>query len=384
MPTKKKTPEISIILPCRNEEKALDFCLTQVKKVIKENNLNAEVIVSDSSTDSSPEIALKQRVILVKHNKEGYGNAYLEGLKYAKGKYIFMADADGTYDFAEIPKFTEKLKEGYDFILGDRFKGKMEKNAMSWTHKYIGNPALSSLLRLFFKTKIHDVHCGMRMIKKDALERLDLKTTGMEFASEMIIQALKNNLKIKEIPINYYKRRGKSKLNSIPDGWRHLRFMLLYSPMFLFFIPGIILILLGFISGALIYFGADIFGRVFFYHPIFLSSLCLISGYQFIIFFLFAKTYAINNLGDKPILNKFYKTFSIESGSILGLLLVIGGIIIYLLLFSNWIETNFGNFEAIQTKNAIVAFTLIILGVQTFSSSFMLSILGIKNKNLYT
>ncbi len=372
-----KIPEISIILPCRNEEKALSFCLENIKEVIKKNDLNAEIIVSDSSSDKSPEIAKEHSVVLIKHNKEGYGNAYLEGLKHAKGEYIFMADADGTYDFREIPKFINYLKNGYGFVIGNRFGGRIEKKAMPWSHKYLGNPVLSFLLRSFFKTKIRDAHCGMRAIKKDALIKLDLKTTGMEFASEMIIKALRNNLKIKEIPINYSCRKGKSKLRSLSDGWRHLRFMLLYSPFFLFLIPGFILLLLGIISGILIYSGIGFFGMTFFYHPLFLSSLFLISGYQIILFFIFAKTYAINQLGDKPVLNNFYKFFSVEFGILVGLLFIVGGLIIYSCLFSGWLKS-FGEFGIAETKNSILAFTFIILGIQTISSSFMLSILGIK------
>jgi glycosyltransferase involved in cell wall biosynthesis len=373
----KKIPEISIILPCRNEEKALGFCFENIKEVIKKNNLDAEIIVSDSSSDKSPEIAKKWGVVLVKHDKEGYGNAYLEGFKHAKGKYIFMADADGTYDFREIPKFIHYLKNGYDFVIGNRFGGRIEKKAMPWSHKYLGNPVLSFLLRSFFKTKIRDAHCGMRAIKKDALVKLDLKTTGMEFASEMIIKALKNNLKIKEIPINYFCRKGKSKLRSLSDGWRHLRFMLLYSPLFLFLIPGFVLLLLGLFSGILIYSGIGFFGVTFLYHPLFLSSLFLISGYQIILFFIFAKTYAINQLGDKPVLNNFYKFFSVEFGILIGLLFIVGGLIIYSCLFSGWLKS-FGEFGITETKNSILAFTFIILGIQTISSSFMLSILGIK------
>lgn len=221
-------PEISIILPCHNEQEALPFCLAQIKKNIKQNNLNAEIIVSDSSTDKSPEIARSESAILVKHGKEGYGIAYLEAFKIARGKYVFMADADGTYDFAEIPNFLKYLRENYDFVLGDRFSGKMEKGAMPFLHK-LGNPLLSGMLRLFFGTKISDSHCGMRAISKKSLEKLNLQTIGMEFASEMVVKSLKNNLKIKELPINYYKRKGKSKLRTFSDGWRHFRFMVLYK-----------------------------------------------------------------------------------------------------------------------------------------------------------
>jgi hypothetical protein len=256
----------------------------------------------------------------------------------------------------------------------------MENGSMPFSHKYIGNPILSSILRLFFNAKIHDTHCGMRAISKEALSKLNLQTTGMEFASEMIIQAIKNKLKIKQIPINYYKRKGKSKLKPFIDGWRHLRFMLLYSPMFLFFIPGIFLFILGIISGILFYFGKfSFFGIKFFYHPLFLSSLALIIGYQLIIFSAFAKTYAITALNENSkIMNKLYKYLTIKNASLSGLFAMFIGIIIYISIFFKWINSNFGSLN--EVKNSILASTLIILGAQTIFSSFMLSILGIKRK----
>ncbi len=373
-----QNPEISIILPCRNEEAALDSCLTQIKEIIKKHALNAEIIVSDSSTDSSPEIAKKHKVKLIKHDKEGYGIAYLKAFSEAKGKYIFMADADGTYDFGEIPNFLSYLKQNYDFVIGDRFKGKISPNAMPWNHRYIGNPILSFILRLFFKTKIHDVHCGMRAIKKEALKKLSLKTAGMEFASEMIIQAVKNHLKIKELPIDYYERKGVSKLRSLADGWRHLRFMLLYSPLYLFFLPGTILFIIGSISLIWLYLASpQILGIKFYYHPMFASSLFIIIGYQLIIFAIFAKSYAITHLEEKAkIVTSINKYITIEKASIVGIIITLAGVLIYIFIFTKWLRTSFGELQ--EVKNSIIALTLIIIGIQTIFSSFMLSILGIK------
>ena len=374
---KNKKPEISIILPCQNEAEALPFCLKQIKKTIKKNNIKTEIIVSDSSTDESPKIAKKEKVILIKHDKDGYGTAYLEAFKIAKGEYIFMADADGTYDFGEIPNFLKYLREGYNFIIGDRFSGKMEKGAMPYSHK-LGNPLLSGALRLFFGTSINDSHCGMRAISKKSLQKLDLQTTGMEFASEMIIKALKNNLKIKELPINYYKRKGKSKLKTFSDAWKHMRFMLLYSPLFLFFIPGLIMLLIGVASMFWFYFGnPEIFGIKLFYHPMFFSSLLMISGYQLIIFSVFAKTYSVTNLGeDGGNMNKIYKYLTIEKAGIFGIIIILCGVIIYFLILAKWLKSGFS--ELNEVKNSIVALTLITTGIQTIFSSFMLSILGIK------
>jgi glycosyltransferase involved in cell wall biosynthesis len=222
----KSNPEISVVLPCRNEQEALPFCLAQIEKVIKENSLSAEIIVSDSSTDNSPQIAKKYNAILTKHHKNGYGNAYLEGFKKVKGKYVFMADADATYDFKEIPNFINQLKNGHDFVIGNRFGQKIKRGAMPAARKFLGNPLLSFIIRLLFRTKIKDSQSGMRAIKKECLDKLNLRSTGMEFASEMIIKSIKNNLKIKELPISYYQRKGKSKLIPVSDGLRHLKLII--------------------------------------------------------------------------------------------------------------------------------------------------------------
>ena len=276
------------------------------------------------------------------------------------------------------PRFLSFLEQDYDFVIGNRFKRKMEKGAMPWYHHYIGNPMLSLLLRTFFRINLGDSHCGMRAITKKALKKLNLRTTGMEFASEMVIKALKKKLKIKELPINYYKRKGPSKLKSFRDGWKHLRFMLLYSPLFLFFIPGIFLLLIGLTSMVWLYWGSpNIFGTKFQYHPMFLSVLLVIIGYQLIIFALFAKNYAVIHLGEKSspikLLNKY---LTIEKAGTAGGIIVLLGIIIFVMIFSKWVNTGFGELQEI--KKSIIALTLIIVGIQTISSSFMLSILGIK------
>lgn len=378
--TNNKNPELSIVLPCRNEEKALAACLATIKETLMKHNINGEIIVSDSSTDRSPEIAKKFKARLVKHDKVGYGRAYLEGFKVVRGKYIFLADPDGTYDFKEIPRFLSFLEQGYDFVIGNRFKRKIEKGAMPWHHRYIGNPMLSLLLRTFFRINLGDSHCGMRAITKKALKKLNLRTTGMEFASEMVIQSIKKKLKTKELPINYYKRKGPSKLKSFRDGWKHLRFMLLYSPSFLFFIPGVLLLIVGLASMIWLYFGSpDIFGIRFQYHPLFLSALLAVIGYQLIIFALFAKTYAVIHLKEKNSTVKLlYKYLTIEKVGTIGIIIMLLGIIIFAMIFLKWVNTGFGPLQ--EVKKSIIALTLIIMGIQTLSSSFMLSILSIKRK----
>jgi len=374
-------PEVSIILPCRNEQKAIAFCIRRIKEVLLAGRINAEIIISDSSSDLSRAIIRKNGgVVLVEHDKEGYGNAYLEGFKHARGKYIFMADADGTYDFQEIPRFLFYLKEGFDFVIGNRFSKKIDKKAMNFTHRHIGNPLLSSTLRLFFNADIRDSHCGMRAISRGALDKLNLHTAGMEFASEMVVKALKNKLKIKQLDINYYPRIGESKLHSFSDGWRHLRFLLIYSPKFLFLIPGLVLFLLGIASLFWFFFtNPQILGRQYFVHPMFLSSLFSIIGYQLILFAVFAKSYAINHLGDNSrVMQRLYRIFTIEKASIFGILLILLGGLVFMLVLMRWFASGLG--ELNEIKSSITALTLITLGVQTIFSSFMLSILGIREK----
>ncbi|MES2223666.1 MAG: glycosyltransferase family 2 protein [Patescibacteria group bacterium] len=388
MPTypQKKDVELSILIPCFNEEKAVVFCLDQIKETIKKNNLSAEVIcVDNASTDRTKERLQKykesfEELQIVSEPVLGYGSAYLRGFNIMQGKYIFMADCDGTYNFKEIPLFLEKLRDGSDLVVGNRFHSKLESGVMPWLHRVIGNPLLSFITKLFFKIEIHDIHCGARAISRKALEKITLYTKGMEFASEMIIKCARQNLKIVEIPVSYHKRIGKSKLNSFSDGWRHLRFLLLYSPLFLFFIPGIILFIIGLLSLLAIYFfEIKIFGIQLYFHPMFLSSLILSSGYQLIFFAGFARTYAITHLGDHDsFLEPLYKKITIEKAGLLGLISITVGCTIYIYIFVKWIHSGFGSLDEI--KNSIVALTLLTLGIQTFFSAFMLSILGIKEK----
>ena len=368
----------SFILPCRNEQDTIGICIEKINRTMQIiGEKSYEIIVSDSSKDQSPEIAKKLGAKVIKHNKEGYGNAYLEAFKHSQGEILILGDADNTYDFQEIPKLLVHINN-YDLILGQRKY--IHRNAMPFLNRYLGNPILSAILRLLFHAKIKDSHTGLRIIKKSALEKLDLRTTGMEFASEMIIKAIKRGLRIKETPINYYPRKGKTKLRRFPDAWRHLRFMLLYSPFYLFFVPGIFLLLLGTITMLLLYFDIfSILGIKLYYHPMFLSSLLIILGYQLILFAAFAKTYAITHLGEKSyIMDNLYRLVTIEKASIFGFLVLIAGVYIYIKIFTGWIASGFSSLNEI--KDSIVALTLILLSIQTISSSFMLSILGIKEK----
>lgn len=377
-----KNPKISIVLPCRNEESSIAICIEKIKKAfesIKEKDY--EIIVSDSSTDKSAEIAKKfSKVRVIEHDLDGYGNACLKGIKHSKGDYLIVGDSDNTYDFLEIPKFIGELDKGYDLVVGSRFKGEIKKRAMPFLHKYIGTPILNSLLSLFFRKKISDCNSGFRAIKKEALNKLGLKTTGMEFASEMIIKAIKNNLKIKEIPITYSKRIGNSKLKSFSDGWKHLRFMLLYSPNYVFLVPGIFLTVLGFVIMLLILTKSLIlFGITFQTHPMFIGSILVILGYQLILTGFFSRIYAHNHLGEKDYkLEKMYRFFNLEKAITAGAIFLLAGFYIFLNILIRWISTNFGELTTINLS--IFALTFIILGIQTIFAGFFFSILGIKEK----
>lgn len=376
----KLSTEISIILPCLNEEPGLGNSLEQIKGVIQKYHLHAEIIVVDNgSTDRSRAIAENLGARVISEQETGYGAACRKGLTAAKGQFLLIMDADASYDFNQIPSFIDALKNGADFVIGNRFAGTIQRNAMPWMHRHIGNPVLSGILRLFFKSTIHDAHCGMRALTRQAFQTLTLKTTGMEFASEMIIQIQKRNLTVKEIPVNYRRRLGQSKLKSFADGWRHLRFMLIYSPFFLFFLPGLFLFLTGTILFALTYFDIFALGKFHFQsHPLFVFALLIITGYQLIIFALFAKTYAITHLGDTPIFEKYYRYITIEKASLAGLLLGLTGFLLFISILIKWVRVNFGALNEINT--AVLGLTLITIGIQTIFSSFMLSILGIKER----
>ncbi|MEY2702816.1 MAG: hypothetical protein RLY43_1454 [Bacteroidota bacterium] len=381
----KNQPKLSIILPCYNEENSIENC---IKNIVSElwDKIDYEIVVVDNnSSDSSPLILdkIKTKLSNLKvyfEKKIGYGSACIKGLDSAQGKYLLLMDIDQTYPTNKILDFVKELDTDKDFVIGNRFTGNIEKNSMPALHQFIGNPLLSYVLRFFFKTKIRDSQCGMRAIRKSAYEKISLRTTGMEFASEMVIKVLKEKFKISEIAISYHPRIGESKLKSFRDGWRHLRFMLLYSPLYLFLAPGIILFLIGFISMITIYFTKiNLAGIQLIAHPIFVSSLLMITGYQLIIFTGFAKSYAMTHFDEKnKSLEKFFKVFSLESAVSIGLGIIILGFVIYVFILQKWLNSNFG--ELNEIKNAVIGLTMIVLGVQTVASAFMMSIISIKEK----
>ncbi len=360
--------DVSVVLPCLNEEETVGICIDKAKKAFLDMKISGEVVVVDNcSTDNSAKIAEEHGARVIKEEKKGYGNAYLRGFKEARGKIIVMADADNTYDLLEMPRFLELINEGADFVMGSRLRGKIEPGAMPWLHRYIGNPLLTFMLNLFFKAGISDSHCGMRAIKKSALEKLDLRMPSMEFASEMVIKAVKNGLNIKEIPITYSKRGGgEAKLKSFEHGWRHVRYMLLYEPTALFLIPGALSFLGGLVALA------TITTRI---HSMVLGSLFTILGFQIITLGIYSKIFAIVRGIERPdrIMRFFIRYEALEYEMFLGFLIFLVGAGIGIKVILSWVTGGFG--ELSQIRSAIISSTLAIIGIQMIFSAIFSSML---------
>lgn len=374
--------ELSVVLPCLNEEGTIGICLKKIKDVFSKCNIKGEIVVVDNgSVDRSAQIAESEGARVISETKRGYGAAYLRGLKEARGRYLIIADSDNTYDFYDIPEFLGKLREGYDFVMGSRFRGKIHKNAMPWLNRYIGNPILSGMCRIFFRTKLSDIHCGMRAFTRQAYDKMRLMSEGMEFATEMVVVALQNNLKICEIPIDYHMRAGESKLKPFYDAWRHIRFMLLYCPVWLYFVPG----LLGFISGMGILFlllrGPFLFlGRLWDIHMMIFASMISILSYQVLNLGTYAHTFAVKQglLKEDNFILFLKQHFSLEKGLLIGALFLLVGGGINLFIFLEWFSRSFGTLYRI--RESIFAMTLLIIGLQTIFSSFFVSLLFIQRK----
>ena len=273
-------PLVSVVIPCLNEAGNIEACVTMARAGLDAGGIRGEVIVADNaSDDGSGALAEKAGAIVVQERRRGYGSAYLAGFAAARGRYIVMIDADLTYDFKEIPRFVRELEEGADFVVGDRMDN-IHPGAMPWLHRYVGNPILTRVLNLFYSTGVKDAHCGMRGLRRDVLPRLDLRSTGMEFASEMVIRASKENLEIRQFPIEYHPRAGVSKLSSFRDGWRHLRFLLVHSPTHLFVIPGALMAVLGTLISLTVLFQLSVFGRAWDLHTMVAGALLMIVGTQ--------------------------------------------------------------------------------------------------------
>jgi len=379
--------EFSIVMPCLNESETLAICIEKANEFFKTNTINGEVIIADNgSSDGSQEIALNHGAKVISIANKGYGNALKGGIENASGKYIIMGDADDSYDFSNLTPFIEKLRDGADLVIGNRFKGGIKKGAMPFLHKYLGNPVLSFLGRLFFKSSIGDFHCGLRGFSKEAYLKMNLATSGMEFASEMIVKSNLLNLKIVEVPTILYKdgRSRKPHLNTWSDGWRHLRFLLLYSPKWLFLIPGIIMMVLGFVFSLLLIISPiQILTVTFDVHTLLYATSLLLIGFQFVVFYGFTKVFAVtqNLLPKSSRYNLLFKYINLEKGLILGFITTLIGIILSIYGLSLWSKNNYGVLEVQTTLRIIIpAVTTIIIGVQIVLFSFFFSILGLKDE----
>ncbi|HEY2805431.1 MAG TPA: glycosyltransferase family 2 protein [Gemmatimonadales bacterium] len=367
--------DVSVVMPCLNEAASVAGCVEQARTAMSKAGLAGEVVIADNgSTDGSPDIAARAGARVVIVERRGYGAAYLGGLSAARGRYIVMGDADGTYDFNDIPAFVNKLKEGNDLVIGSRFAGTILPGAMPWLHQYIGNPVLTGILGIFFGQRVSDAHCGMRAMTREANERMGLRTTGMEYASEMIAMAIRRGLKVGEIPIIYHPREGESKLRSFRDGWRHLRFMLLLSPTPLFLIPGLAATLIGLAALLILLPGAIRFaGMNFDFHFMFVGSALAILGVQLLVLGLAAKAVARSELQvtDKWIafLDAF---FTLERGILLGAALLAAGIGVNAWILVEWLRAGRGTLFAVRP--ALLGLSLVVMGAQLGFGSFFISL----------
>jgi glycosyltransferase involved in cell wall biosynthesis len=383
-------PEITIVLPCLNEADTLGICIEKAQRALREHRLSGEVIVADNgSMDGSQEIAERAGARVVQVEAKGYGNALMGGIGAARGKYIIMGDADDSYDFLEIPKFVAKLREGYELVQGCRLPsggGSVAPGAMPFLHRWWGNPMFSMLVRRWFRAPINDVYCGLRGFTKELYDRLDQRCTGMEFATEMIIKSSLYGVKISEVPITLHPDGRKSHaphLKTFRDGWRTLRFFLMYSPRWLFLVPGALLVMLGIAGYALALPGATITGVTFDAHTLLFASLFILCGYQAILFAIFTKVFAISEglMPEDPRINKFFEIVNLERGLIIGAGSLTVGMVLLLLAVNQWRLNHFGALDYSHTMRWVIpGATLTALGFQTILSGFFVSILGMRRR----
>ena len=369
--------EVSIIMPCLNEAETLETCIRKAQWFIAENDIAGEVIIADNgSDDGSQEIARKLGAVVVNVPAKGYGSALKGGIAVARGKFIIMGDADDSYDFSNLNPFVAKLRNGYDLVMGNRFKGGIESGAMPFLHRYLGNPVLTGIGKLLFGSPCNDFHCGLRGFRKDAISDLELQTTGMEFASEMVVKATLHKMQITEVPTTL-SPDGRSRpphLNTWRDGWRHLRFLLMYSPRWLFFYPGIFLILGGFLATLSLLPSPKV-------HSLLYSSTAITIGFQIVMFALFTKVFGISEglLPEDRRLNKLFQYLNLETGLIVGTLLLALGVAASVYAFGIWGQHDFGSLNPTETMPIVIpGVTCLALGIQAIFSSFFLSILGLK------
>lgn len=377
-------------MPCLNEEETVGICVKKAIAFLEKLHINGEVIVADNgSTDKSAEIAKGLGARVVFQPEKGYGNAYMKGIQEARGKYIVIGDADDSYDFSNILPFIEKLREGFDLVMGCRLPsggGTIVPGAMPWKHRWIGNPALSGIGKLLFGCPVSDFHCGMRGFSKEAYERMNMRTTGMEFASEMVINASLKGMRITEIPITLNKD-GRSRpphLRSWRDGWRHLRFMLMYSPTSLFLIPGFVLFFMGLLGFGVLLPGPLRFSSIVLdTNTLLTSALACLIGFQLICFATFAKTFAVIEgfLPEDPRLKRLFSFITLEVGLAIGFGMFLIGLGLFVAALLYWAGRGFGELDySTGLRLVIPSVTLLALGVQILAASFFMSILGLGRK----
>jgi glycosyltransferase involved in cell wall biosynthesis len=377
-------------MPCLNEADTIETCISKAQRALSESGIAGEIVVADNgSSDDSIKIAERCGARVVHVKEKGYGNALMGGIQAANSDLIVMGDADDSYDFNEVPKFVEKLRDGYDIVMGCRLAsggGRVMPNAMPFLHRWWGNPMFSWLARFWFRAPFNDVHCGMRGFTKDFFERIESRCTGMEFATEMTIKASLNGFRCAEIPITLYpdgRRSHPPHLKTFRDGWRHLRLYLLYTPRWLFLIPGIVLVLLGIAGYVLALPRMRVGGVTFDVNTLLFASLFVLCGYQSISFAFFTKIFAIMErlLPEDPRLDRLFKIVNLEKGLVVSAAALIVGLSLLLVAINEWRVAGFGDLNYAETLRWVIpGATITALAVQTFFFSFFASILGIKRK----
>jgi glycosyltransferase involved in cell wall biosynthesis len=382
--------DLSVVMPCLNEADTLASCIEKAQLGIQRSGVRGEILVADNgSKDDSVLIAerLGARVVHVK--EKGYGNALRHGIQAAAGKWIVMGDADESYDFSQTDRFVQKLREGFELVIGCRLPrggGTIMPGAMPFSHRWLGNPLFSRMARYMFAVPVHDVHCGLRGLTRDLYDRLELQCEGMEFATEMLIKASLRGARIAEIPITLHpdgRRAHAPHLRTVRDGWRHLRFFLVFSPRWLFLAPGFIFALFGLAGYAIAFPGLTIGGVTFDVHTLLFSSLAIMMGYQSVLFSICAKTFAINQgwLPKDPRMDRFFKVIYLERALAIGALASLAGLILLGAAVLQWKSAHFGPLDyAVTMRWVIPGATLTALGFQTVLSSFFVSILGMKRR----
>ena len=382
-----EVPEVSVVLPCLNERETVGICVAKAVAALEGAHIKGEVIVADNgSTDGSVELARAAGARVVHVDHRGYGNALRGGIQAARGMYVLMADSDDSYEFAHIPRFVEQLRSGSELVMGNRFRGGIEKGAMPPLHRYLGNPVLTAIGRLFFRSPCKDFHCGIRAFRKQSYERMDIRSTGMEFASEMVVKASLLRMKVSEVPTTLSPdgRSHPPHLRTWHDGWRHLRFLLMYSPRWLFLYPGIASILLGLAACLWLMPGPRRVGDIVFdVHTLAYAFGSMLVGFQLLAFAVFTKVFAITEglLPEDPRLNRMFNYIKLETGLIVGTVFVVMGAAGSIFALSTWAHSSFG---PITSENIlrVVLFSVfaLILGPQIIFSSFFLSILGLRRR----